>query len=65
MGVGTEKSKIMTKGINDISADFSMNSQKLEEVTSFKYLEQPSARMAPAEQKSALGLPRQWQQWPD
>ena len=29
----------MTKSTIDISADISMNSQKLEEVTSFKYLE--------------------------
>ena len=39
MAVSTEKSKIMTKSTIDISADISMNSQKLEEVTSFKYLE--------------------------
>ena len=32
--VSTEKSKIMTNSINNISADISMNSQKLEEVTS-------------------------------
>ena len=37
MEVSTEKSKIMTKSMN-ISADISMNGQKLEEVTSFKYL---------------------------
>ena len=36
--VSTEKSKIMTNGSNNISADISMNGQKLEEVTSFKYL---------------------------
>ena len=33
-----EKSKIMTNSTNNISADISMNGQKLEEVTSFKYL---------------------------
>ena len=38
MEVGTEKSKIMTNSTNNISADISMNDQKLEEVTSFKYL---------------------------
>ena len=27
--------------------------------------EQPCARMAPAQQKSASELPQQWQQWPD
>ena len=39
MNVSTEKSKIMTNSTNNISADISMNGQKLEEVTSFKYLE--------------------------
>ena len=39
MEVSKEKSKIMTKGTNNISADISMKGQKLEEVTSFKYLE--------------------------
>ena len=34
----TEKSKIMTNSINNIRTDISMNGQKLEEVTSFKYL---------------------------
>ena len=38
MEVTTEKSKIMTNSTNNISADISMNGQKLEEVTSFKYL---------------------------
>ena len=37
MEVSTEKSKINTDSMN-ISADISMNGQKLEEVTSFKYL---------------------------
>ena len=38
MEVNTEKSTIMTNSINNISADISMDSQKLEKVTSFKYL---------------------------
>ena len=33
------KSKTMTNSTNNISVDISMNGQKLEEVTSFKYLE--------------------------
>ena len=37
--VSTEKSKIMTNSMNNNSADSGMNSQTLEEVTSFKYLE--------------------------
>ena len=38
MEVSTEKSKIMTNSTNNISTDISMNGQKLEQVTSFKYL---------------------------
>ena len=38
MEVGTEKSELMTNRTNNISADIDMNGQKLEEVTSFKYL---------------------------
>ena len=38
MKVSREKSKIMSDSTNNISAYISMNSQKLEEVTSFKYL---------------------------
>ena len=39
MEVSTDKSKIMTNSTNNISADISCNGQKLEEMTSFKYLE--------------------------
>ena len=38
--VSTEKRKIMTNSTN-IRADISMNGQRLEEVTSFKYLGAP------------------------
>ena len=38
MEVSIKNSKILTNSINNISADISMNGQKLEEVTSFKYL---------------------------
>ena len=38
MEVSTEKDKIMINRMNNISADISMCGQKLEEVTSFKYL---------------------------
>ena len=38
MEVSTEKSKIMTHSTNNISGDISMNGQKVEEMTSFKYL---------------------------
>ena len=38
MEVHTEKSKIMTRSTNNISAEISMNGQRLGEVTSFKYL---------------------------
>ena len=39
MEVRTEKSKILTNSTNNISANISMNTHKLEEVTSFKYRE--------------------------
>ena len=38
MEVSAEKSKIMTNITYNISADISMNGQKLEEVASFKHL---------------------------
>ena len=38
MEVSTEKSKIMTNSLNNISADISINGIKLEEVTSFQHL---------------------------
>ena len=67
MEVSTEKkSKIMTNSTNNISVDITVNSQKLEEVTSFKTPgSKPVQGLAPAQQKSASGLPQQWQQWPD
>ena len=58
MEVSTEKSKIMTNSTSNVSAIISMKCQKIEEVTSLKYLEQPCARMAPAQQKSASELPK-------
>ena len=58
MEVSTENSKIITNSMSNISADISMNGQKLEAST----WEQPCARMAPAQQKSASGFS---QQWPD
>ena len=67
MEVSIKNSKILTNSINNISADISMNGQKLEEVTSFKYLGggESCASMASAQQKYSSELPRQWQQWPD
>ena len=56
MEVSTENSQI------NIGADLSMNGQKLEDVINFKYLGATCARMAPAQQKSASRLPKQWQQ---
>ena len=54
MEVSTENSKIMTNSTNNISADISMNGQKLEEVTSFKYQRATLCKVrAPAQQKYA------------
>jgi hypothetical protein len=38
MEVSTEKSKVMVNSSNDTKADITMNGEKLEEVTNFKYL---------------------------
>ena len=38
MKISTEKSEPLNNSTNNIGADISMNGQKLEEVTSFKYL---------------------------
>ena len=38
MEVSTKKNKLMTNSWNNISADITMNGQRLEEMTSFKYL---------------------------
>ena len=57
MEVSTGNSKSMTNSTN-ICADISMNSQKRWPVSSA--WEHPSARMAPTQQKSVLGLPQQW-----
>ena len=55
MEVSTEKSKIMTSSTNNINADISMNSQKVEEVTIFKH-----TRATLSEDGTCLR-----QQWPD
>ena len=38
MEVSTEKNRIMTNSVNNISEDIGMNGHKLEEMTSFMYL---------------------------
>ena len=48
MEVSTKKSKMITNSTNNISADISINGQKLEEATSLKYLGATPAKMAPA-----------------
>ena len=56
------KDKIMTNSTNNISIHIGMNSEKLEEVISFKYLEPTMCKSGTC---SAPGLYRQWQQWPE
>ena len=65
MEVNEEKSKIMSNITKNLSADISMNNQKLEEVTIFKYMEATLCEKAPAQQKCTLELPQQWQHWAD
>ena len=38
MGISAEKTKLMTNNISGISTEIKVNGQKLETVTSFKYL---------------------------
>ena len=56
MEVNTEKSKITTHSMNNISAD---NSMEEGPVTSFKYLGATLSKDATAQQKSTSGLPQQ------
>ena len=39
MEISAEKTKLMTNNVNDINTDIKVNGQKLETVTSVKYLE--------------------------
>ena len=65
MKVRTEKNKIMTNSTNSNRADISMNGQKLEEVTSFKYLGATLCKDGTFSAEVRVGLPLRWQQWPD
>ena len=65
MEVSTKKSKITTNSMNTFSADIIMNDQKLEEVTSFKYLGVTLCKDGTCSAESVSGLPSPWQQWPD
>ena len=66
MEVSTEKSKIMTNSMNNISANISMKGQKLEEVTSFKYLGVILYMDGTCSAELCIkGVPKHWQQWPD
>ena len=48
----------MTNSTNNISADISMNSQKLEEVSSFKYLGATLYKTGTCSAKFSSGLPQ-------
>ena len=57
MEISTKKNKTVTNSTNNISADISMNGQKLEEVISFEHLGATlGTKMVPAHQKYASGL---------
>ena len=62
MEVSTERSKIMTNSTNTISAAINMNSQRLEEVISFKYLEAPLCKDGTCSAEVRIRIA---QQWPD
>ena len=65
MEVVTEKSKIMTNSMKSISAGNSMNGQKLEEVTSFKYLGETLCKDGTCSAEIRIRLTERRQQWPD
>ena len=65
MEVGIEKSKIMTNSTNNDSADINMNGQKLDKVTSFKYLGAILCKIGTCSGEVPQELPLQWQQWPE
>ncbi|KAH3792811.1 hypothetical protein DPMN_146310 [Dreissena polymorpha] len=52
MDVITEKSKIIKNSTTDTIADITMNVEKLEKLTSFKYLAQSLLRMVPVPLRS-------------
>ena len=65
MEVSTEESKVMTNSANNTSAGISMNGQKLEEVTAFKYLGATLCKDGTCTTEVCSRIAQQWQQWPD
>ena len=65
MEVSTEKSKVMTNSANNVGADISMKSRKLEEVTNFKYLEATLCKDDTCSAEIRIRVPQQWQKLPD
>ena len=65
MEVSSKDSNIITNSMTNISADVSTNGQKLEEVTSFKYLGATLCKDGICSAGVPSGLPQHWQQWPD
>ena len=65
MEVSTEKSGVMTSSMNNISADISMNGQKLEKVTSFKYLGAALCKNGSCSAEIYIKIASAMQQWPD
>ena len=63
--VGTEMNKIMTNSTNNISADISMNGQKLEEVTSFRYLGATLCQNGTCAAEVRIMIASAMKQWPD
>ena len=56
MEVSTEKRKIMTNSMNNISADNSMNGQQLEEVPSFMYLRAALCKVGTCSSEVRIGI---------
>ena len=63
--ISTEKNKVIINITNNIRADVSMNGQKLEEVTSYKYLGATLCTNCTCSAEIGIRVASEWQQWPD
>ena len=63
MDVSTEKSTMMTICTNSLNADITMKGQKLEEMTSFKYLGATLCKDGICSAEIHIRIAQQWQQY--
>ena len=65
MEVSTEKSEVVTNSTNNVSAGISRNGQKLEEVTSFRYLGATLCQNGTCAAEVRIMIASAMKQWPD